>query len=154
MLNLNDNIGEIKAIDDLGNEINLADFRGNKLVLYFYPKDDTPGCTAEAQDFRDSIIEFKNKDAVVIGVSRDSVSKHQKFKKKYNLDFPLISDEEGELCKKFGVWVEKSMFGKKYFGIDRATFLIDKNGEIVEIWKKVKVKDHVKEVLTKLGNNY
>jgi len=120
---------------------------GKHMVLYFYPKDDTPGCTIEAKDFRDHIKEFEKVGVVVIGVSKDSVKSHDAFRKKYCLPFPLASDESGETCENYGVWVEKSMYGKTYMGIERATFLIDKNGIIRNIWRKVKVEGHVQEVL-------
>ncbi|MDE3061363.1 MAG: thioredoxin-dependent thiol peroxidase [Pseudomonadota bacterium] len=121
--------------------------RGKNMVLYFYPKDDTPGCTVEAKDFRDHIKEFEKAGTVVIGVSKDSVKSHDKFKEKYCLPFPLASDESGKMCEDYGVWVEKSMYGKSYMGIERATFLIDNTGTIRRIWRKVKVDGHVKEVL-------
>jgi peroxiredoxin Q/BCP len=127
--------------------ISLSDYTGKKLVLYFYPKDDTPGCTKEACEFQEALPGFNNKKIEVIGVSKDSVKKHDKFKEKYNLRFPLISDEETELCQKFGVWVEKSMYGRTYMGIERATFLIDEKGVVRHIWRKVKVKGHVEDVL-------
>lgn len=123
------------------------DLKGKKLVLYFYPKDDTPGCTIEAKDFRDHIKEFEKAGVMVIGVSKDSVKSHDKFKEKYCLPFPLASDEDGSMCESFGVWVQKSMYGKSYMGIERATFLVDDKGIIRNIWRKVKVDGHVKEVL-------
>lgn len=132
---------------DGGGRQNLAALRGKKVVLYFYPKDDTPGCTMEAKDFRDHLADFEAEGAVILGASKDSVKKHDKFKEKYCLPFSLLSDEEVTLCTSYGVWVEKSMYGKKYMGIERATFLIDQHGIIRNIWRKVKVKDHVKEVL-------
>jgi peroxiredoxin Q/BCP len=135
---------------DSEQNINLADFRGKNVVLYFYPKDDTPGCTIEAQDFRDNIEKFNDLNTVIIGISKDSVKKHDKFKEKYSLPFALVSDEEVDACQKYGVWIEKSMYGRKYMGIDRATFLIDDKGAIKNIWRKVKVKDHVEEVLAAL----
>ena len=128
-------------------EITSESLKGKAKVIYFYPKDDTPGCTIEAKDFRDYIDAFTKAGAVVIGVSKDSVKSHDKFKEKFCLPFPLASDEEGTLCEDYGVWVEKSMYGKTYMGIERATFLVDKNGIIRNIWRKVKVDGHVKEVL-------
>jgi len=131
-----------------GENLSLSDFSNKKnVVLYFYPKDDTPGCTMEAKDFRDKINDFSSLDTVIIGVSRDSVKCHANFKAKYSLPFYLISDENAEMLEKYGVWIEKSMFGKKYMGIERTTFLIDKKGKIVKIWKNVKVSGHVDEVL-------
>jgi len=126
--------------------------RGKHMVLYFYPKDDTPGCTVEAKDFRDHIKEFEKLNTVIIGVSRDSVKSHDAFKKKYCLPFPLASDESGKTCEDYGVWVEKSMYGKTYMGIERATFLISKDGIIRNIWRKVKVEGHVQEVLNAVKN--
>lgn len=132
---------------DGGKIISLADYKGKKVVLYFYPKDDTPGCTKESCAFRDNLTDFNKVGIEVIGVSKDSVKKHDKFKEKHSLNFPLISDEDGELCEKYGVWVEKNMYGRKYMGIERSTFLIDENGVIRNIWRKVKVTGHVEEVL-------
>lgn len=135
---------------DGGNSIALSRFQGQPVVLYFYPKDDTPGCTQEACDFRDNISGLKRLKVQVIGVSKDSVKKHDKFKEKYELNFPLVSDEDGAICEKYGVWVEKSMYGKKYMGIERTTFLIDAQGKIAHIWRKVSVTDHVTEILSVL----
>lgn len=131
---------------DSGGKISLSELKGKNVVLYFYPKDDTSGCTAEACDFRDNLPDFKRLDAVIIGVSRDSVSSHDKFKKKYDINFTLGSDDTGKVTEEYGVWVEKSMYGKKYMGIERATFLIDGKGIIRNIWRKVKVPGHVGEV--------
>ena len=127
-------------------KVSLSSLKGKTVVLYFYPKDDTSGCTAEACGFRDDQAAFNKLDAVVIGVSRDSVASHDKFKKKYDLTFQLGSDETGKVTEDYGVWVEKSMYGKKYMGIERATFLIDGKGVIRQIWRKVKVPGHVDEV--------
>lgn len=132
---------------DGGDTLALADLKGKKVVLYFYPKDDTPGCTTEAHGFRDHIADFDAAGAVVVGVSKDPVKKHDKFKAKHDLPFRLISDEESDLCERYGVWVEKNMYGKKYMGIERATFVIDDAGSVSKIWRKVKVKGHVEEVL-------
>jgi peroxiredoxin Q/BCP len=137
---------------DAGEEIDLADLKGKNVVLYFYPKDDTPGCTIEAQDFKASIKKFEALDAVILGVSRDTVSSHCDFIKKYNLNFSLLSDVDGEVCQSYGVIKEKSMFGKKYLGIDRSTFLINKLGKIGKIWRSVKVNGHIEEVLLALKN--
>ena len=130
-----------------GVQKSLKDFAGQKLVLYFYPKDDTPGCTIEACDLRDNWGALQKAGVTVLGVSRDSMKKHDKFREKYNLPFPLIADEDGTVCQRYGVWGEKSMFGKKYFGINRVTFLIGEDGRILHIWPKVKVIGHVKEIL-------
>jgi peroxiredoxin Q/BCP len=128
---------------DGGGKLKLSDLRGKPVVLYFYPKDDTPGCTTEACGFRDSAAAFKKLAAQVIGVSKDSVARHDKFKAKYKLNFPLVSDEDGKICEKYGTWIEKSLYGRKYMGIDRATFLIDKDGVVRKVWRKVKVNGHV-----------
>jgi peroxiredoxin Q/BCP len=135
---------------DDGTIIELNELRGKNVVLYFYPKDDTPGCTIEAQDFTKNIEKFKKLDTVVLGASKDSIKSHCKFIDKYNLNFNLISDEDGELCSKYGVLKDKSMFGKQYFGIDRSTFIIDKKGNIAKIWRSVKVNGHIDEVLSAL----
>jgi len=132
---------------DDGTNIDLSELRGKNVVLYFYPKDDTPGCTIEAQDFSKNIEEFKKLDTVILGVSKDSIKKHCKFIEKYDLSFNLISDEEVTLCNSYGVIKEKSMFGKKYLGIDRSTFIIDKKGNIAKIFRSVKVNGHVEKVL-------
>lgn len=134
---------------DSGKNLSLSEFCNKKnVVLYFYPKDDTPGCTMEAKDFRDRIDDFSSLDTVIIGISKDSVKCHANFKAKYSLPFYLVSDENAEILEKYDVWVEKSMFGKKYMGIERVTFLIDKKGKIVKIWRNVKVSGHVDEVLS------
>jgi len=132
---------------DGGGEISLKDFRGKPVVLYFYPKDDTSGCTAEACAFRDALPDFSKVKAEIIGVSKDPVKKHDKFKDKYELTFPLASDEDGKTCEAYGTWVEKSMYGRKYMGIERSTFLIDGNGVVRNVWRKVKVPGHAEEVL-------
>ncbi len=132
---------------DGGGKITLSKLRGKKVVLYFYPKDDTSGCTKEACGFRDTMPRFDRTDAVVIGVSKDSVASHDKFKKKYDLPFALAADTEGAVCERYGVWVEKSMYGRKYMGIERATFLIDEKGIVRGVWRKVKVPGHVEAVL-------
>jgi thioredoxin-dependent peroxiredoxin len=124
-----------------------SDYRGKKLVLYFYPKDDTSGCTKEAQEFSALSAEFSKAGAVVVGISKDSEKSHAKFIAKYDLKVALGSDESGDVCEAFGVWVEKSMYGKKYMGIQRSTFLIDADGKFSKIWDKVKVPGHAAEVL-------
>ena len=132
---------------DGNGSLTLSRLRGQPVVLYFYPKDDTSGCTAQACGFRDSLPDYGQTGATVIGVSKDSVAAHDKFKKKYELPFTLASDAAGEVVEKYGVWVEKSMYGRKYMGIDRSTFLIDKDGVVRGVWHKVKVPGHVAEVL-------
>jgi peroxiredoxin Q/BCP len=131
-----------------GTQVDLASFKGKKnVVLYFYPKDDTPGCTTEAKDFRDLSAAFEAVDTIIIGVSKDDLKSHDKFKMKYDLPFALAADVDTSVSAAYGVWGEKSMYGKTYMGITRATFLIDKAGNIVRIWPKVSVTGHAKEVL-------
>lgn len=132
---------------DGGGKVLLKALLGKPVVLYFYPKDDTSGCTAEACAFRDALPDFSKVKAQVIGISRDSVASHDKFKQKYKLPFPLASDEDGKVCRAYGVWVEKSMYGRKYMGIERSTFLIDGKGVVRAIWRKVKVPGHAEAVL-------
>jgi peroxiredoxin Q/BCP len=132
---------------DGGGNVSLSELKGRKVVLYFYPKDDTPGCTKEACGFRDALPDFSAVEAAVIGVSKDSVAKHDKFKAKYDLPFTLASDVDGRVCEAYGTWVEKSMYGRTYMGIDRATFLIDEAGVLRAEWRKVKVPGHVEAVL-------
>ncbi len=130
----------------------LSQFKGKQnVVLYFYPRDDTPGCTTEACGFRDNFSQFQSADTVVLGVSTDTVKSHEKFATKFSLPFPLLADESHEVAEKYGVWVEKNMYGKKSMGIQRATFLIDKSGKIAAAWPKVKVDGHVEEVAAKLS---
>ena len=130
----------------------LADLRGKKVVLYFYPKDDTSGCTKEACSFQENLSSIKKKGAIVVGVSADNPASHKKFSVKYDLSFPLISDGEKQLVKTYGVWKEKSMYGKKYMGIERTTFVIDEKGIITHIFPKVKVDGHTEEVLNALSS--
>lgn len=132
---------------DDGGEVALRDFAGKTLILYFYPKDDTTGCTAEAIAFSGLAKEFQKAGAAILGVSKDSVTKHQKFKEKHDLKVSLAADEEGRTVADYGAWVEKSMYGRKYMGIDRSTFLIDAKGVVRKIWRKVKVPGHAAEVL-------
>ena len=132
---------------DNGGEIDLAALRGQSVVLYFYPKDDTPGCTTEAIDFTNAIEDFAAADTVVVGLSKDSVKKHDKFKAKHELKVHLAADEAGEVCEAYGVWVLKKLYGREYMGIERATFLVDRQGRIAQIWRKVKVKGHAEAVL-------
>ena len=149
-LNVGDKAPDLVLPTGSGTKASLKDFKGKKVVLYFYPKDDTSGCTKEACSFRDNITVIKKKGAVVIGVSIDSIESHKKFADKYELPFTLISDAEKELVKKYGVWKEKSMYGRKYMGIERTTFLIDENGKISHIFPKVKVEGHTEEILALL----
>jgi len=135
---------------DSGMNISLQDLKGKPVILYFYPKDDTSGCTAQACQFRDILPDFSGVNAAILGVSRDGIKSHQKFRDKYSLNFPLLADESGEICQKYGVWVEKSMYGRKYFGIERTTFLIDAAGIIRQVWSKVKVPGHAEAVLKAL----
>ena len=151
-----DNVSDINTGDaapgftlprDGGGDTSLADFAGKAVVLYFYPKDDTPGCTTEALDFTAAADEFAAANAVVVGVSKDSVAKHDRFIKKHDLGVVLVSDESGDVCERYGVWVEKKMYGKTFMGVERATFLIAPDGAVARIWRKVKVKGHVADVL-------
>ncbi|HZP10599.1 thioredoxin-dependent thiol peroxidase [Methyloceanibacter sp.] len=146
-LKVGDKAPDFTLPSDGGGDVSLQALRGKTVVLYFYPKDDTSGCTAEACAFRDALPDFAKVKATVIGISRDSVASHDRFKTKYGLPFPLASDEDGKVCEAYGTWVEKSMYGRKYMGIERATFLIDGNGVIRGIWRKVKVPGHAAEVL-------
>lgn len=134
------------TLDD-GKTVALKEFAGEKLVLYFYPKDDTAGCTREAADFSAAAAKFKRAGARVVGVSRDSILKHKKFKEKHSLSVQLGADEDGKVTSDYGVWTEKSMYGRKFMGIERSTFLIDEKGVVRKIWRKVKVPGHVDDVL-------
>jgi peroxiredoxin Q/BCP len=134
-----------------GKKYSLKDFKGKKVVLYFYPKDDTSGCTAEACSFRDNLTAIKKKGAVVIGVSPDGLKSHEKFVSKYDLNFPVLSDESKEMLTEYGVWQEKSMYGRKYMGVVRSTFIIDEKGTISHIFPKVKVEGHTEEILKALS---
>lgn len=127
--------------------VTLSELAGKKVIIYFYPKDATSGCTKEAHAFRDCKVKFDQNNAIIIGISKDSIKNHDKFKEKEGLNFTLASDEKGEVCEKYGVWVEKSMYGRKYFGIERSTFLIDEMGHIAKIWRKVSVPGHVEDIL-------
>jgi peroxiredoxin Q/BCP len=133
-----------------GETVNLSKFHGTNVVIYFYPKDMTPGCTTEACDFRDSIQQFTEVDAVILGVSPDPIDRHQKFVEKYGLPFLLLADTEHLLAEAFGVWKLKKNFGKEYMGIERSTFILDEEGRLIKEWRKVKVKGHVEEALTYL----
>ena len=130
-----------------GNVVSLEDFKGKNVIVYFYPKDNTPGCTTEACSFRDSFEEFQSSETIILGISKDSIKKHNGFIEKHNLPFLLLSDEDGKVCEDYGVWQLKKMMGKEYMGIVRSTFLIDKDGNLVKEWRAVKVNGHIEEVL-------
>ena len=147
MLKEGDRVPDVKLEAMDGEKVSPADFRGNKLVLYFYPKDDTSGCTREAQDFTALADQFEKAGTWIVGVSRDSPSSHSRFTDKYDLKVRLLSDSDGSACEAFGTWVEKSMYGRKYMGIERATFLIERDGTIYRVWRKVKVPGHAEQVL-------
>lgn len=132
--------------------VRLKDLRGKKVVLYFYPKDSTPGCTTEGQDFRDLHRKFRRANAVVLGVSRDSIASHEKFRAKHDFPFDLLSDSDEALCRQFDVIKEKTLYGRKFLGIERSTFLIDENGKLRDEWRKVRVKGHAAEVLEAVKN--
>jgi peroxiredoxin Q/BCP len=138
---------EFNMPTDAGGSIALSELRGRAVILYFYPRDDTPGCTVEACAFRDFLPHFTRANAAILGVSIDTAKSHDRFKAKYGLPFPLISDEEHKLAESYGVWVEKNRYGRKYMGTERATFLIDADGKIAKVWRKVKVEGHAEEVL-------
>lgn len=145
---------DIKSMSNEGKEVSLKDFKGkNRVVLYFYPKDDTPGCTVEACAFRDNIKKIKMLDAVVLGVSPDNADSHNKFIDKFKLPFILLSDVDKKVCEDYGVWVKKSMYGKEYMGVARTTFIIGKDGNIGKIYEKVKPEGHAEEVLEYLNKN-
>lgn len=150
MLAEGDPLPAIELLDDDGTAISTNDLLGGPLVLYFYPKDDTPGCTSEASQFRDLYKQFQKKNARIVGVSRDTPESHRKFKTKFSIPFTLLADTESKLCDAFGVIVEKNMYGKMRQGIARSTFLIDSGGKIVKVWPKVNVDDHAEEVLSSL----
>ena len=145
-----DKAPEIYLPANNGRKVSLKDFQGKNIVLYFYPKDDTPGCTVQACRFRDAIQKIEKTDTIVLGISPDSVASHNQFISKFNLPFILLSDEEKKTCRDYGVWVEKSMYGRKYMGVARTTFIINKEGKIVKIFDTVKPEGHEEEVLTVL----
>lgn len=147
MLNPGDPAPEFTLPANGGGNVTLSDLLPRKVVLYFYPKDDTPGCTTEALDFTRLAREFEEAGAVVVGISKDSVARHDKFAAKHGLNVILASDEESDTCERYGVWVEKNMYGRKYMGIERTTFLIGGDGRILRVWPKVKVKGHAEDVL-------
>ena len=142
---------EFEMLDDTGTPRKLSDYRGRKAVLYFYPKDDTPGCTKEACNFRDDYSAYEKAGIVILGVSPDSVASHVKFKKKFQLQFPLLADEGHRVCDLYGVWGPKKFMGKSYEGVLRTTFLIDENGNIVKVFEEVRPAEHSEELLSALG---
>lgn len=150
MLQVNEPAPDFQALGSLGQEIKLSDLRGKKVVLYFYPKDNTAGCTTEACDFRDHYAEFEQADTVIIGVSKDPMGSHHKFIEKYQLPFVLVSDPELKVIQAYEVWKEKNMYGKKTMGVERTTVIIDEEGIVKKIYPKVKVKGHVEKVLEDL----
>lgn len=147
MLEVGKKAPTFSLMDSNGVKVSLNDFKGRKVVLYFYPKDNTSGCTKEACDFRDFFPDFKKLKATVIGVSPDSIDSHKKFIQKYNLPFILLSDDKKEVVTKYDVWKEKSMYGKKYMGVERTTFIIDEEGKILKVFPKVKVDGHINEII-------
>ena len=146
-LKIGDKAPEFRLPTDGGEDISTTALKGHKVILYFYPKDNTPGCTTQACDFRDNLDSLSKLNAKVVGISKDSVKKHDNFKAKHDLNFALVSDEEGRLCEDYGVWQKKKLYGREFMGIVRATFLIDTKGVIREIWPRVKVKGHAEAVL-------
>jgi peroxiredoxin Q/BCP len=142
-----DKAPEFKGVNQNGDAVSLSSYAGKKLVLYFYPKDDTPGCTAEACNLRDNYNQLLSEGYAILGVSPDNEKKHQKFIDKYDLPFDLLADTEKETCEMFGVWVQKSMYGRDYMGVARTTFIIDENGIVEEVISKVKTKDHTAQIL-------
>ena len=150
MLGEGDRLPAVTLLDDRGAQLTTTDLLGGPLILYFYPKDDTPGCTSEASQFRDLYSQFQAKEARIVGVSRDSAESHRRFKEKFSIPFELLADTESKLCDAFGVIVEKNMYGKKSKGIARSTFLIDGSGTIVKVWPKVNVDEHADDVLASL----
>ena len=150
MIKIGDKAPDFKLVSDAGKNVSLKEFKGKTVVLYFYPKDHTPGCTKEACDFRDAA-KAGNKNAVILGVSADSVESYAKFKTKNALPFQLLSDPTREVIQAYGVWKEKSLYGKKFMGIERTTFIIDKEGRIAKIFPKVKVDGHIEDVLAELN---
>lgn len=147
MVKLGDSAPDFSAPNDGGGYSALKHYRGRNLVLYFYPKDGTPGCTTEASDFRDHLETFNALNTSIVGVSRDSLKRHINFSKKNQLNFPLISDEDGKICENYGVWQQKQNYGRSYMGIVRSTFLINSEGSIAEVWKNVRVKGHIEAVI-------
>jgi peroxiredoxin Q/BCP len=141
---------DFKMPSTRGKDVTLKEFRGKDVILYFYPKDDTPGCTKEACSFRDHESDMAKRQAVVLGVSTDPIESHEKFKSKYNLNFPLLSDQTADVAKMYGVWKEKNMYGRRYWGVARTTFWIDADGRIKKIWKKVDTERHAEDVMAEI----
>lgn len=150
MISVGEKAPQFKLNDDSGNTVKLTDFRGKRVVLYFYPRDLTPGCTIEACAFRDDLAEFEKRNAVVLGVSTDDARSHQRFREKHNLTFPLLSDEDHQAAEAYGAWQEKNMYGRKMWGIRRSTFIIDERGRVAQVFDKVKPDRHTREVLAAL----
>ena len=148
MLNVGDTAPDFTLSDQFGEIHKLSDYRGKIVVLYFYPKDDTPGCTKEACSFRDNFQEYRKRKMVVLGVSKDSTKSHVKFSEKYSLPFTLLSDDDTEVSQAYGVWGLKKFMGKEYYGINRMTFIIDEDGQILRIYEKVKPENHAEEILS------
>ena len=153
MVNEGEEAPDFTLLADDGRKVSLKDYRGKKVVLYFYPKDGTPGCTREAIEFRDIAKEFEKEDAIILGVSKDSVKSHQKFKRKHDLPFALLSDPEGKVLDLYGVWKKKSLYGRTFMGTERTTFLIDENGIVSKAYRKVKAKGHAQVCLLDLKGN-
>ena len=151
-LDIGNKAPNFSAPSDTGETYSLKDMKGKKFVLYFYPKDDTSGCTTEACGFTENIKTFNKSGVTILGVSKDSLESHKKFRDKYGLKFPLLSDTNGKIYEAYGTWIEKSMYGKKYIGIDRSTFIIGEDGKIIALWRKVKVAGHIEDVLEALKN--
>jgi peroxiredoxin Q/BCP len=151
MIEVGENAPDFELPDQDGRAVRLEDFRGQRVVVYFYPKADTPGCTTQACGVRDRKADYAQAGAVVLGVSPDPVAKVQKFHEKYSLDFPLLADEDHSVAEAYGVWVEKSMYGRKYFGNERTTFIVDSEGKIAKVLRKVKPAEHDEQVLAALG---
>jgi len=151
MVEVDDKAPDFTLLSDEGGEVSLRDYRGRKVVLYFYPKDGTSGCTREAIEFRDLADEFEKEDAAILGVSKDSVKSHQRFKEKNNLPFTLLSDPEGRVLDLYGVWKQKKLYGRTFMGTERTTFLIDEEGTVRKVYRKVKVKAHAKACLLDLS---
>ncbi len=150
MLETNSNAPDFILNDQNNQQVKLSDFKGKWVVVYFYPKAMTPGCTTEACNFQESFPNFTELDAVILGVSKDPVARQKKFADKYQLQFPLLSDEQGEVCRAFGVWQKKKLYGREFMGIVRSTFIIDPQGKIAKVYPKVKVKEHHTQVLNDL----
>lgn len=150
MLKPGDTVEDFTLLNDKGDNISLSDYKGKKVVVYFYPRDDTPGCTTEACSFRDEISQFTDRNTVILGISKDSVNSHEKFIEKYDLPFQLLSDPETNVIQQFGAWGEKKNYGKTYMGILRSTFILDEEGKVIFTFDKVKTKDHALAVLKEI----